>query len=75
MTGSPKVYPQYGDIAGSWAMGNCDANEYIEVRARPYISLFLIKSLFTDGVLARLRVLLKYIQITGTRLAPGRQGE
>ena len=30
--GAPQVYPQYGDITGSWAQGNKDANEYIEVR-------------------------------------------
>ena len=29
--GAPKVYPQYGDNAGAWAMANCDANEYLEV--------------------------------------------
>ena len=29
--GAPQVYPRYGDIAGTWAQKNKDANEYIEV--------------------------------------------
>jgi hypothetical protein len=29
--GEPRVYPKYGDIAGSWAQGNRDANQFIEV--------------------------------------------
>ncbi|XP_045211208.2 TD and POZ domain-containing protein 2-like [Mercenaria mercenaria] len=32
--GEPKVYPNYGDRRGAWAMQNIDANQFIEVEFR-----------------------------------------
>ncbi|XP_021350569.1 uncharacterized protein LOC110448580 isoform X2 [Mizuhopecten yessoensis] len=29
--GPPKVYPRYGDIRGSWAQGECNGDQFIEV--------------------------------------------
>lgn len=29
--GSPRVYPQYGDIHGVWAQSQLDENQFIEV--------------------------------------------
>ena len=31
MIGEPDVYPEYGDIRGTWAQKDIDANQYIEV--------------------------------------------
>ncbi|XP_076075167.1 uncharacterized protein LOC143046075 isoform X1 [Mytilus galloprovincialis] len=31
IAGEPRVYPRYGDIAGSWAQGTTDANQFVEV--------------------------------------------
>lgn len=28
----PTVYPRYGDITGSWAQAQCDANQFIELK-------------------------------------------
>ncbi len=32
VAGSPKVYPQYGDLRGAWAQQTTGPNEYIEVK-------------------------------------------
>ena len=40
--GKPQVYPNYGDIEGSWAQGNISANEYIEVSVKVLISLYFV---------------------------------
>ncbi|CAG2226376.1 unnamed protein product [Mytilus edulis] len=35
IAGEPRVYPRYGDIAGSWAQGNTDADQFVEVISPP----------------------------------------
>jgi hypothetical protein len=59
--GTPKIYPNYGDIEGSWAQNRASAqatNQFIELECNqiflitvgdPNLSVYRVRTVFRDG--------------------------
>jgi speckle-type POZ protein len=56
--GAPQVYPNYGDLTGTWAQGTCSSNEWIELEFEQelFVTRLNIYETYHAGAIRRIKL-------------------